>query len=201
MDRGLEEATVTTKATDAPVYQLRVSLRGARPPIWRRFLIQSDTTLARLHEALQVIMGWEDCHLHEFEVDGVAYGESDREFGIRRVSETRTKLADVLTQPKDRMTYLYDFGDGWEHLVVLEKVLPAEPGASYPVVLSGRRGCPPEDSGGIWGYQVMLEALRDPNHPEHEEYAEWVEDDFDPELFDVGLPNAIFGAKRPRRRA
>jgi len=177
------------RSTGAPLYRLKVTLRGSRPTIWRRFVVPSDIPLKRLHDALQAVMGWTDTHLHQFEADGVLYGTSDPEFGVRRVSESRTTLDRVLQQPRDRMSYEYDFGDSWEHEILLEAVLPAEPGGVYPRVEAGKRACPPEDVGGVHGYIGFLEALRDSAHPEHREVLEWIGRNFDPEEFTVRQAN------------
>ena len=177
------------RATGAPLYRIRVTLRGSRPPIWRRFVVPSDIPLKRLHDALQMVMGWTNSHLHQFEAGGALYGVSDPEFAVRRRSESRTPLNRVLQRPKDRMRYEYDFGDGWEHDVLLEAVLPTESGGIYPRVEGGQRACPPEDVGGIHGYAGLLEALRDPDHPEHGEVVEWIGKGFDPDAFTVRQAN------------
>lgn len=182
------------RESGAAIFRLKVTLRGSKPPIWRRFLVPSDITLKRLHDSLQAVMGWTDSHLHQFEARGVCYGTSDRDSGVSRVSESRKTVGQVLRHPKDRMTYEYDFGDGWLHDVVLEEVLPSGQGGPYPVVEAGRRACPPEDVGGIYGYLAFLQAIADPNHPEHSDMIDWVGDAFDPETFDVGEANlAIHG--------
>jgi hypothetical protein len=177
------------RSTGAPLYRLKVTLRGCRPPIWRRFVVPSDIPLKRLHDAIQAVMGWTDNHLHQFEAGGILYGTSDPEFGVRRMSEKRTPLDRVLRRPKDRMRYEYDFGDSWEHDILLEAILPAEAGGIYPRVEAGRRACPPEDVGGVYGYADFLEALGDPSHPEHREVLEWVGGSFDPEAFTVRQAN------------
>jgi hypothetical protein len=174
------------------VFQLKVTLRGSRPPIWRRVLVRSDISLLKLHGVLQVLMGWTDSHLHQFEAGGVFYGTPDPEFGAERKNERKVRLNEVLRHPKNRMVYEYDFGDSWEHDVVLEKVVPREPKVRYPVVTGGKRACPPEDVGGVWGYAAFLEAVRDPQHPDHEEMLEWCGDEFDAERFDVGAANRAF---------
>jgi hypothetical protein len=171
--------------TGAPLYRLKVTLRGLRPPIWRRFLVPSDITLRRLHDSLQAVMGWTDSHLHQFEARGVRYGTSDREFGETHASENKTALRQVLCRPKDRLIYEYDFGDSWIHDVVLEAVLPPGNSGRYPVIEAGKRACPPEDVGGSYGYMEFLEALSDPKHPEHEQIVEWIGGSFDAEAFDV----------------
>ena len=182
------------RATGGPVYQLKVTLRGIRPPIWRRFLVPGDIPLKRLHDALQAVMGWTDSHLHQFKAHRLVYGTSDREFGIERVSERTTTLDQVLRQPKASLRYEYDFGDGWEHDVVLETVLAAEPEGRYPWILAGARARPPEDVGGSYGYAGFLEILANPGHPEFAESLEWAGGAFDPAAFDVGEANlAIHG--------
>ena len=177
------------RSTGAPLYRLKVTLRGSRPPIWRRFVVPSNIPLKRLHDVLQAVMGWTNSHLHQFEAGGLLYGTADPEFGVRRESERRTPLDGVLKRPKDRMTYEYDFGDSWEHDIVLEAILPAEEGGLYPRVEAGRRACPPEDVGGVHGYERFLEALSDPTHPEHDEFLEWIGGKFDPEAFTVRQAN------------
>ena len=177
-----------------PTFRLKVTLRGTKPPIWRRFLVPSGITLRRLHDSLQAVMGWTDGHMHQFEGNGVLYGTSDREVGCTRVSENKTTVDQVLRRPKDRLTYEYDFGDSWEHEVVLEAVVPPLEDGRYPIIEAGRRACPPEDVGGVRGYAYFLEILRNQEHPEHEEMLEWVGGSFDPESFDVGEANlAIHG--------
>jgi hypothetical protein len=141
-------------------------------------------------------MGWTDSHLHQFEARGVCFGTSDRESGVRRVSEAKTTISEVLRRPKDRLTYEYDFGDRWEHDVVLEAVLPAGKGGRYPAIEAGKRACPPEDAGGVYRYVAYLEALADPAHPEHDDVVEWLGEAFDPEAFDVGAANLTIHAGR-----
>jgi hypothetical protein len=182
------------RETGAPIYRLKVTLRGLRPPIWRRFLVPSDITLKRLHDSLQAVMSWTDSHLHQFEAQGVHYGTSDPEFGTESVSEKKTALHEVLRRPKNKLIYEYDFGDSWIHEVVLEAVLPPGKDGLYPMVEAGKRACPPEDVGGIYGYMEFLEALADPKHPDHENMVDWIGGPFDPEEFDVLQANiAIHG--------
>lgn len=191
---------MSIRGTGAAVFRLKVTLRGSKPPIWRRFLVPGDLTLKRLHDCLQMVMGWTDSHLHQFEAGGVRYGTSDREFGAERVSENRTRIDQVLVRPKDRMSYEYDFGDGWVHDIVLESILPAEPDGRYPLIEAGKRACPPEDIGGIYGYGDFLDAIADPGHPEHEELMEWIGGSFDPESFDVRQANLAIHGGRTRRK-
>ena len=175
---------------------IKVSLREVRPSIWRRIELRADAKLFELHRIVQAAMGWTDSHLHQFVQNDVSYGVSDPDFGIVRVSERRTLVSKVLRKPKDRLRYEYDFGDGWEHELVLETLADAQPGVRYPRVLAGKRACPPEDVGGAGGYEHFLEVMRDPEHAEYEELMQWVGGPFDPEEFDLETAN---GALRGRK--
>ncbi len=177
------------KSRTGSVYQLKVTLKGIRPPIWRRFQVTDDITLAKLHRILQAIMGWEDYHLHLFEIGGVNYsvplpGEPDPlDFDTK--NENGVKLSRLAPAEKSRFIYEYDFGDSWTHEILVEKILSPDPEVKYPVCIKGKRSAPPEDCGGVWGYEEFVEAICDPDHPEHEEYLDWVGGDFDPEKFDL----------------
>ena len=174
----------TPWSTTPVVYQIKVTLKGSRPPIWRRSQVISDTTLAQLHRLLQCVMGWEDAHLYQFVVSGIRYGDP-RLLGELDAEDARTvPLATLGLCEKLKFLYEYDFGDSWEHELLVEKILPRDEGKRYPVCLTGKRACPPEDCGGIWGYASFLAALRDPEHPEHDEMLEWVGGEFDPDIFD-----------------
>ncbi|MCC7362304.1 MAG: plasmid pRiA4b ORF-3 family protein [Anaerolineales bacterium] len=176
----------------APVYQLKLTLNDTHPPIWRRILVPGDTTLRKLHDILQIVMGWTDSHLHQFVIGGAYYGatEYDDEGDLELLPEQRYRLSQVAPEPGARFVYEYDFGDGWDHAVLVEKILPPEPGARYPQCVAGKRACPPEDVGGVWGYEGFLKALHNPRHPEHDEYLEWIGGQFDPEAFDLEQVNA-----------
>jgi len=179
-----------------PVYVLKVTLLGTRPPIWRRLAVPADITLARLHAMLQVVMGWYDCHLHRFvSPDQTRYGPlsevGDADWDLGLIDERKAKLSRVLAAPKQRMVYEYDFGDGWEHGIQLEKIVAPEPGLHYPRCLAGRRACPPEDCGGVWGYAELLQIIADPGHPEHAERLEWLGGPIDPEAFDPDEVNKL----------
>jgi len=168
------------------IYRIKVTLNGSKPPIWRRLEVSDQITLAKLHIILQVAMGWTDSHLHQFIIGKTYYGEPDHEFGFSRtLSEKKVKLSHLPLKEKSKFIYEYDFGDGWEHVILIEKILPVTEGSKPPVCLKGKGACPPEDIGGIWGYYEFLEAIGDPGHPEHENMIEWVGENFDPEPFDV----------------
>jgi Plasmid pRiA4b ORF-3-like protein len=182
----------------AAIYQLKVTLNGSKPPIWRRFQVPGNVRLSQLHQVLQAVMGWSDSHLHQFLVGGTCYGQPHPELDEME-NENRVTLSEVAPTEGARFGYEYDFGDSWEHVLLVEKILPPEPGVTYPRCLTGKRNCPPEDCGGVWGYADFLEAIKDPQHPEHDELLEWVGEEFDPEAFDlVGLNEALarFGTGR-----
>ena len=131
------------------IYQLKATIIGTKPPVWRRLLVAETTSLFELHEVLQAAFGWWNSHLYEFEIDGVRYGTDDGEgFGPRPKSERRTRLGAV-TEAGTTFEYLYDLGDNWQHGIVVEKIIAAAPGATYPACIAGRRACPPEDCGGV----------------------------------------------------
>ncbi|MCK5478748.1 MAG: plasmid pRiA4b ORF-3 family protein [Methylococcales bacterium] len=177
------------------IYQLKITLTGSKPPIWRRILVSNDITLDKLHLTLQIAMGWTNSHLHQFISNNVFYGIKDDDFvfdmDMDIENEDEYKLNQLLKSEKDTINYEYDFGDGWEHKVILEKILPFNTDNKLPCCTSGKRSCPPEDCGGIWGYQDLIDTLNDSEHPEHESMLEWLGGGFDPEAFDIKEINKL----------
>jgi len=174
------------KQTGTQVYQLKVTLKGIKPPIWRRVRVPADINLKKLHRVIQKVMGWEDCHLHQFIIGESCYGEPDPDdsfFDMEMENEQKFRLSQVAPEEKGKFFYEYDLGDGWIHQIVVEKILPGAEGGDFPVCLAGKRACPPEDVGGPWGYASFLEAVQDPAHEDHEDMLEWAGEDFDPETF------------------
>jgi len=171
------------------IYQLRIDLAGAKPPIWRRILISSSDTLYDLHCAIQNAMGWMNGHLHDFEYRGSHYGissEEDEFSYFEILDEKKYTLAHLFLQEGDMLLYTYDFGNNWEHKVKLEKIITQKDDGQLPRCIKGKNACPPEDIGGLWGYYDMLEALSDSDNPERNEIIEWLGDDeFDPTYFDL----------------
>jgi len=182
----------------APIYRIKVGLRDAKPPIWRRLEVPADIKLARLHRVIQVAFGWTDSHLHVFQTPYGRYGVADRELGHR--AEGRVTLEQVAPAAKERFRYLYDFGDNWLHDVEVEAVLDRDPVATYPRCTGGRRAAPSEDSGGVWGNEELMAILADPSHPEHDERLEWLglesADAFDPAHFDPAEITKALNAMR-----
>jgi hypothetical protein len=176
------------------IYQIKVTLKDSHPSIWRRIQAPGDILLSRLHAVLQIVMGWTNSHLHHFKAGGRYYGEPNPEFAdmIEVIDERHVRLSQIASNVKARFVYEYDFGDSWEHELVVEKILPPEVGTQYPRCMDGECACPPEDVGGVWGYQEFLEAMRDPQHPEHEDMVEWIGGEFDPQAFDLrGVNGAL----------
>jgi hypothetical protein len=183
--------------------QLKLSLRGvSKPPVWRRLVVAADIRLDRLHDVIQTSMGWTDTHLHVFSTAAGDYGIPDPELGFR--SERNVRLAQFLQQPGDRIHYGYDFGDGWEHDIVLEKRLDCQPAAQMPACLAAKGACPPEDCGGSWGYADLKQALADPGHEDHEAMLDWLAldsaEDFDPAASDLAEINDVLALTVAARR-
>jgi len=210
------------------IYQIRITLVDTKPPIWRRVAVPGGLTLGKLHEVIQIAMGWNDCHLHHFFLQDKALKPSaeelsrrveaddiDRQFmdriGGRRFfvahttpfgdptemegeDEDAVTLGELCPKVKSKIKYEYDFGDSWLHTIEVQKTdLVPEKGVVYPHCLTGKRACPPEDCGGVWGYERLLEVLADPRHGEYKDVIEWVGEDFNPEAFDLQEVNEILG--------
>ncbi|NMZ38866.1 plasmid pRiA4b ORF-3 family protein [Pseudomonas proteolytica] len=168
---------------------LHIEFKWIKPSIWRRVAVPENITLSKLHQVIQAVFGWSDTHLHEFEIDGESYGVPDPDWGPPVISEQRKKLISVLYGKKS-FRYVYDFGDDWELRIKVEKTLPAIIFPQVPCCIDGANRRPPEDIGGMLGYEEFLVALADPNHPEHEAMSEWYGDDeFDPTVFDCEWTN------------
>src|SRR5436190_8622488 len=170
-------------------YQLKVTLKGSRPSIWRRILVHQDCTLDLLHVILQRAMGWMNIHLHDFCIEGRYYGDpaADNILGFK--NGCNYSLSDLVTQPRQKFRYEYDFGDNWEHEILLEKIVPLKPGIQCPACLDGERACPPEESGGSRRYLAMTQILSDRKHAHYKETRKWFGFDFDPDEFSLKWVN------------
>jgi hypothetical protein len=187
-------------AKNRRVYQLKVALRGVSPSIWRRVQVWEDCTLDQLHRVLQVAMGWENYHLYEFRIGGAMYRDPHPENEPEILNAKRTRIGNVLPGIGAEFEYLYDFGDCWQHDLVLEAILEPSQDALYPRCAGGERSCPPEDVGGIGGYEHYLQAMADASHEEHEDMMAW-RGPFDPETFSAGKVNKLLEKKfRPVRK-
>ena len=174
----------------ASLYQIKITLAWSKPPIWRRVIVRSDMTLDRLHDVIQWVMPWTDSHLHQFVVGKTYYALPNPEFENDSLDEQEYGIADIAPNARNKFQYEYDFGDGWRHDLLVEKVLPPDPAFKHPVCVAGANACPPEDCGGIPGYYDMLEALANPKHPRHSECMEWMGEEWDAKQFDLDEINA-----------
>lgn len=181
---------------------LRIDLRHIKPPVWRRIWVPADNTLHDLHRVIQVAMGWWDAHLHRFVINGIEYGELDPEYCFTEViSEHETRLKDVIRREKQKIRYEYDFGDDWEHDIVFERREKRD--SRVPILLKGKRACPPEDCGGVYGYFRLIAVQKKVKAGEklteaEQCISEWMCHEFDPEVFDAEYINTTF-AKMSRK--
>ena len=177
-------------ATSARIYRLKVSLEGTEPLVWRRLQVTGSASLGWLHAVIQVAMGWTNSHLHQFIVGKRLY--SDPSFGLdefeddpRVLDENKTTILEIAPRARSAFVYEYDFGDSWDHRITVEKILDADPAEGrFAECLDGERACPPEDCGGVWGYEDLLKTIRNPKHEEYESMMEWLGGKFNPEAFD-----------------
>jgi len=179
----------------APINQLKIVLVGSNPPIWRRLQVPGNANLGWLHAVLQVAMGWTNSHLHHFLTSEARYTDprSNEDMGFGEEpdrDENKSTLTQVAPDVGAEFGYEYDFGDSWEHEIIVEKILPPDPAAATTALcLDGERACPPEDCGGIWGYADLLKILKNRKHPEYKNMKEWVSGSFDAEAFDPATIN------------
>lgn len=185
------------------ILQFKISLIDIEPKIWRRFLVPDDIDFERFHNIIQIIMGWENYHLFSFEnkfclidtdKDGFAVDFMWPALKQRKqtfIAET-VFLNNIFTTPRQKMIYTYDFGDTWEHEIVLEKILDRDKEQSLPNCLNGEGNCPPEDCGGVPGYYDFIEIMRNNKHPEHKRMVEWYGEVYNPDYFSLDEVNAVF---------
>ena len=174
------------------VYQFKITLKGIKPALWRRIEVPETYSFWDLHVAVQDAMGWKDCHLHDFTMPNPhthkkeRIGIPDEDFDLEFLPGWELKMSDYFSLKNSAAIYKYDYGDNWVHTVKLEKIFPRLKETKYPRCIDGERACPPEDCGGIYGYQDFLEAIMDPAHEQHEDLLVWAGSDFEPESFDPG---------------
>jgi hypothetical protein len=197
--RSLTDAVASGRSPVDLGWQLRIELLEVTPTIWRRLLIPSDIRLPKLHRVLQTVLGWTNSHLHEFVISGKRYAIYDPEFSseLKQRDERRVVLEKALEPETRCFDYIYDFGDSWHHIVIVEH-LYARLDAHNPFsCVAGENACPPEDVGGPHGYGEFLEVLADPTHEEHEHYTTWSGGNFDPKRFDRDAVNAALEKINP----
>lgn len=175
---------------------LKITLKGSKPPIWRRLLVKSSMTLFELHHSIQIAMGWENYHLYEFTVDNYRIGQPhedfDDEVGIPKVIDAKDITLDKILPSTKKISYEYDFGDGWKHEIILEKTLPIDENLQYPLCIDGKMNCPPEDCGGIVVFCNLTDIIKNPKHPKYLEVKEWLGESYDPSKFDqMGINFAL----------
>lgn len=157
------------------IAQIKVTLLGvSKPPVWRRLQLRADTRLDRLHGLIQAAFGWEDYHLHSFTCGQEEFGPADPDLDLDFNNERDITLGELIGGVGDRLRYTYDFGDNWEHEILVEQLLDPDPETRYPALIAAKGACPPEDCGGVWGYANLKEVLADPSHEEHQEMLEWL---------------------------
>jgi hypothetical protein len=181
------------------IVRICVTLLDVDPAIWRRIDVPASFSLKDLHDILQILMGWADYHLHHFQIGDRRYGELTPE-DPDLLDQRALKLSALAANGGRAFEYVYDYGDNWRCMVVLEAITPASPTAPYPHLIEGARRGPPEDVGGPWGYVKFIEAMADPKHARHPELREWIGGDFDPSHFDIDETNRALARKSPRKR-
>lgn len=167
------------------IYQLNITLEGLKPAIYRKVLVEDSKTFYELHYIIQIAMGWDNSHLYQFEAKDLFISDPTMIDNEDILDAKEVTLKKIFTREGMYLQYEYDFGDRWVHTVKLEKIVPVQKNESYPKCIEGKRNCPPEDCGGIWGYDYLLKVIGDKNHPEYKEMMEWLGDDFDPEYFNI----------------
>jgi hypothetical protein len=170
-------------------WQLRIELLDVTPTVWRRVKVPETIRLPTLHRVLQASLGWTNSHLHEFVINGVRYGIPDPDWDSKQRDERNVVLHRALGREARSFDYVYDFGDDWHHVVVLEDPWVRGDPSTTVSCIAGANACPPEDVGGPHGYSEFLSALADPEHEEHENYSRWVGGSFDPARFDIAASN------------
>jgi len=169
------------------IFQIKILLKGIKPQVWRKILVENSISFDKLHEIIQRAMGWDNYHLYVFETGGMEIGVPDKDDEREMIDSRKITIARL--PEKAKLIYTYDFGDNWEHIITIEKIIGKERHEKYPFCISGERACPPEDCGGVWGYQEFLQAIRNPKHKEHKEMLEWIGGSFDSEKFDIDEVN------------
>lgn len=184
---------MATSKSNNKVYQIKIKLKGTKPPIWRRVQVLDNINLSDLHILIQTVMGWDNYHLHQFDIYGEYYSDPEMLDYDYVKNENKFKLSKFKFREKDKFIYEYDFGDFWEHEILIEKILPVDNNVKYPICIGGKLACPPEDCGGIWGYYELLNTISNPENEGYEDMIEWLGYDFDPVYFSIEETNIYLG--------
>jgi Plasmid pRiA4b ORF-3-like protein len=184
------------------IVQIKIKLLGVtKPPVWRRLQVRADTRLDQLHQVIQAALGWENYHMHVFSLGEQRFGIPDPELGFS--DERQVTLGELIAGAGDRFRYTYDFGDDWQHEILVEDLLDPDPETQYPILVAAKGACPPEDCGGPWGYANLRAILADPSHDQHQAMLEWLglndPSEFDPAAVapnDLDYELALTGASR-----
>jgi hypothetical protein len=184
-----------SKKKPSYLYQLKISLDGIKPQIWRRVLVDPEIKLPDLHKVIQTVMGWTNSHLHQFYYNDEIYSEPYEDNDYFYTDYRRIRLNRLIFFAKQKMKYEYDFGDGWMHTIVLEKIITDPIDIPVPFCSEGKRNCPPEDCGGPYGYMELCEIIKNPKHEEYDEMVEWLGYEYDPEEFNIVSVNQRLQSK------
>lgn len=172
------------------ILQLKITLEGIKPQIWRRIEVKDDITFYELHLVIQIAMGWWNEHLFEFKVGDYTIGYTGDGMAPEGTLDSKdVRLSRIVDTEKMTFGYLYDFGDSWYHEIEVEKIKPAEKNKTYPACTGGERNCPPENVMGPPGYMNFVTIMSDKNHPEYNQMRDWYGDDYDPEEFNFKETN------------
>ena len=177
------------------VYQLKISLNHIKPSIWRRFIVDADIKLPDLHGIIQTVMGWYNTHLHQFRINNQFYSLPDEDAITEHADYRKIRLNSVITNEKQKFYYDYDFGDDWEHTIILEKIIPKDKNMKYPICVDGKRNSPPEDCGGVGGYEDLIEIIKHPGTEELDDMINWLGGEYDPEEFNIDSVNEMLKEK------
>lgn len=178
-------------ASSRNIYKLKITLDYIDPPIWREILIDSETLLPDLSKIIQTVMGWYNTHLHHFRIDDEIYSLPDEESLSDEIDYSDISIGSLITAEKQKLYYDYDFGSGWEHIIVVEKILAYDTKEILPFCIDGKRNCPPEDCGGPAGYEKILEKLKSPENDDYMDLIDWLGEEYDPEAFEIDAINEM----------
>lgn len=177
------------------IVQLKIELKGSKPLIWRRLQVPNNITFNRLHKILNTAMGWYESHLYLFELADFRIGDKEWDDSGDWLSDKKVKLSEMIQNAKT-FVYLYDFGDGWQHKIKIEKILEVDTDQKYPVCIGGANNCPPEDCGGLGGFEDFKTIITDKNHPEYGHLFEWYGREYDATEFSVEDTNATLPSRK-----